>query len=78
MTFLQIGEDRTIVEFAKKQTIYAQGAACSAFFILDGKVKLTVLSPHGKEATIAILVRAISSGKFALQDSRSAWELQPR
>jgi CRP/FNR family transcriptional regulator, cyclic AMP receptor protein len=51
-----IGKGRTMVEFTKKQIIYAQGAACDAlFYILKGKVKLTVLSTHGKEATIAIL-----------------------
>jgi CRP/FNR family cyclic AMP-dependent transcriptional regulator len=51
-----IGEGRTIVEATKKQTIYAQGAACDAlFYILEGKVILTVLSTLGKEATIAIL-----------------------
>jgi CRP/FNR family transcriptional regulator, cyclic AMP receptor protein len=51
-----IGKGRTMVEFTKKQIIYAQGAACDAlFYILKGKVKLTVVSPHGKEATIAIL-----------------------
>jgi CRP/FNR family transcriptional regulator, cyclic AMP receptor protein len=50
-----IGEGRTIVEYTKKQTLYAQGAACDAlFYILRGKVRLTVLSTHGKEATIAI------------------------
>jgi CRP/FNR family cyclic AMP-dependent transcriptional regulator len=43
-----IGEGRTIVEFVKKQTIYAQGTVCDAlFYILDGKVKLTVFSMHG-------------------------------
>src|ERR1700681_1334799 len=51
-----VGKDRTIVEFTKKQTIYAQGTVCSALFsVLNGKVKLTVFSTHGKEATIAIL-----------------------
>jgi CRP/FNR family transcriptional regulator, cyclic AMP receptor protein len=51
-----IGQGRTIVEFTKKQTIYAQGAVCDAlFYILHGTVKLTILSTHGKEATIAIL-----------------------
>jgi CRP/FNR family transcriptional regulator, cyclic AMP receptor protein len=51
-----IGKGRTIVEFTKKQTIYAQGAVCDAlFYILNGTVKLTVLSTQGKEATIAIL-----------------------
>jgi CRP/FNR family transcriptional regulator, cyclic AMP receptor protein len=50
-----VGKDRTIVEFTKKQTIYAQGTVCSALFsVLNGKVKLTVFSTHGKEATIAI------------------------
>jgi CRP/FNR family transcriptional regulator, cyclic AMP receptor protein len=51
-----IGEGRTITEFTKKQIIYAQGAACDAvFYILEGKVILTVLATNGKEATIGIL-----------------------
>ncbi len=51
-----IGEGRTIATFTKKEIIYAQGAACDAlFYILEGKVILTVLSTLGKEATIAIL-----------------------
>jgi hypothetical protein len=38
------------------QTISAEGTVCDAlFYILEGKVKLTVLSTHGKEATIAVL-----------------------
>lgn len=40
----------------RKQRIYAQGAPCDAlFYIQKGKVKLTVVSKAGKEATIAIL-----------------------
>jgi CRP/FNR family transcriptional regulator, cyclic AMP receptor protein len=51
-----IGEGRTIAEFTKKEIIYAQGAACDAlFYILEGKVRLIVLSTNGKEATIGIL-----------------------
>jgi CRP/FNR family cyclic AMP-dependent transcriptional regulator len=51
-----IGEGRTIREFTKKETIYAQGAECDAvFYIQSGKVRLTVLAPNGKEAIIAIL-----------------------
>ena len=51
-----IGEGRTIAEVTKKEIIYAQGAACNAlFYILEGKVTLTVLSTLGKEATTAIL-----------------------
>jgi len=51
-----IGEGRRIVTFSKKQTIYAQGATCDAvFYIQKGKVRLTVVSKNGKEATIGIL-----------------------
>ena len=51
-----IGEGRKIVSIPKKQTIYAQGAACEAvFYIQKGKVRLTVVSKNGKEATIGIL-----------------------
>ena len=51
-----IGEGRKIVPVPKKQTIYAQGAACDAvFYIQKGKVRLTVVSKSGKEATIGIL-----------------------
>ena len=51
-----IGEGRKIVTVPKKQVIYVQGAACDAvFYIQEGKVRLTVLSKSGKEATIGIL-----------------------
>jgi CRP/FNR family transcriptional regulator, cyclic AMP receptor protein len=56
-----IGEGRRIVAVAKKQTIYAQGAACDAvFYIQTGQVRLTVVSAIGKEATLGIL----SEGEF--------------
>jgi CRP/FNR family cyclic AMP-dependent transcriptional regulator len=51
-----IGEGRRIVLVPKRQTIYAQGTACDAvFYIQKGKVRLTVVSEKGKEATIGIL-----------------------
>jgi CRP/FNR family transcriptional regulator, cyclic AMP receptor protein len=47
---------RTILTAPKKQTIFAQGdSADSVFYIQKGKVKLTVLSSNGKEATIGVL-----------------------
>jgi len=56
-----IGEGRKIVAVAKRQTIYAQGAACDAvFYIQTGKVRLTVVSKIGKEASLGIL----SEGEF--------------
>ena len=51
-----IGEGRKIVSFSKKQTIFAQGDSTDAvFYIQTGKVRLTVVSNNGKEATIGIL-----------------------
>jgi CRP/FNR family transcriptional regulator, cyclic AMP receptor protein len=51
-----IGEGRESVLFPKKQTIFAQGDQSDAvFYIQNGKVKLTVVSKIGKEATIGIL-----------------------
>jgi len=56
-----IGEGRRIVAVAKKQTIYAQGASCDAvFYIQTGRVRLTVVSNLGKEATLGLL----SKGEF--------------
>ena len=51
-----IGEGRRAILFPKKQTIFAQGdRADSVFYLQTGKVKLTVVSKTGKEATIGIL-----------------------
>ncbi len=51
-----IGEGRKSVLFRQKQGIVAQGDAADAvFYIQTGKVKLTVVSKTGKEATIGIL-----------------------
>jgi len=56
-----IGEGRKFVLVPKKQTIFAQGDPSDAvFYIQNGKVKLTVVSNDGKEATIGIL----SEGDF--------------
>jgi CRP/FNR family cyclic AMP-dependent transcriptional regulator len=56
-TFLStINGGRKIVACPKKQTIFAQGDSSDAvFYIKAGKVRLTVVSKSGKEATIGIL-----------------------
>jgi CRP/FNR family transcriptional regulator, cyclic AMP receptor protein len=52
----KVGEGKTISEYRKGQIIYSQGQVADAvFYIQQGKVKLTVVSEHGKEAVIAIL-----------------------
>ena len=56
-TFLStIDRGRKIATFSKKQTIFVQGDRSDAvFYIQKGKVRLTVVSKIGKEATIGIL-----------------------
>lgn len=51
-----IGDGRKNLNFVKKEGIFAQGdKADSVFFIQKGKVKLTVVSKTGREATIGML-----------------------
>jgi CRP/FNR family transcriptional regulator, cyclic AMP receptor protein len=61
-TFLAtLGDGREVVSFTEKQTIFTQGDAADAvFYIQKGKVRLTVLSSNGKEATLGLL----SAGDF--------------
>ena len=56
-TFLStIDGGRKITAFLKKQAIFVQGdSSDSVFYIQKGKVRLTVVSQIGKEATIGIL-----------------------
>jgi CRP/FNR family transcriptional regulator, cyclic AMP receptor protein len=62
-----IGEGRKLVRARKKQRVYAQGAPCEAlFYIQKGKVRLTVVSKNGKEATIGILNPGDFFGEGAL------------
>ena len=47
---------RAVSNYATNKAIYSQGdPAVSVFYILSGKVKLTVTSEEGKEAVVAIL-----------------------
>jgi CRP/FNR family transcriptional regulator, cyclic AMP receptor protein len=50
------GVGRTLVNLPKKQLLFSQGEAADAvFYIQKGRLKLTVVSKRGKEATIALL-----------------------
>ena len=62
-----IGKGRRAVMFPRKQTIFAQGDSADAvFYIQQGKVRLTVVSQFGKEATIGILGKGDFFGEGAL------------
>ena len=65
--------------FSKKQTIFTQGDTADAiFYIQQGKVRLTVVSQIGKEATLGILSRKSFSEKARLRVKPYAWGLQPQ
>ena len=62
-----INGGRKIEAFAKRQTIFAQGDSSDAvFYIQEGRVKLTVVSKIGKEATIGILNEGAFFGEGCL------------
>src|SRR5664279_3105569 len=49
------GAGKHVEKYQKNQRIFSQGeAADSVFYIQKGKVKITVLSEHGKEAVVGI------------------------
>jgi CRP/FNR family transcriptional regulator, cyclic AMP receptor protein len=51
-----VGAGRTVQQYRPKQAIFSQGDRADAvFYIQEGKVRLSVLSKQGKEATIALL-----------------------
>jgi CRP/FNR family transcriptional regulator, cyclic AMP receptor protein len=52
----QAGLGRTVHHFRPKQIVFSQGERADAvFYLQEGKVRLSVLSKQGKEATIALL-----------------------
>ena len=67
-TFLAtIGEGRKSLTFARKQKIFAQGdKADEVFYIQKGKVRLSVVSKTGREATIGLLTDGDFFGESAL------------
>ena len=62
----QAGVGRQLVHLSPKQVFFSQGDSADAIFYLRaGRAKLTVVSPEGKEATIALL----SAGEFIGEES---------
>jgi CRP-like cAMP-binding protein len=66
-TFLEeAGVGRILVHLKPKQNFFSQGDPADAtFYLRTGRVKLTVVSPEGKEATVVLL----SSGEFIGEES---------
>lgn len=65
------GTGRTISELNKGDTIFAQGDDANAvFYVQQGKIRLTVISKTGKEATIALLGENNFLGEECITASR--------
>ena len=63
-----LGAGKTIERYGKGQKIFSQGdIADTIFFIQKGKVKITVLSEHGKEAVVGILAQGQFFGEGCLE-----------
>jgi CRP-like cAMP-binding protein len=66
-----IGDGRKIILAPKKRIIFAQGDPADAvFYVQKGKVRLTVVSQAGKEATIAIIGEGNFFGEGSLAGQR--------
>ena len=62
-----IGDGRTILTLPKKAAVYRQGDPADAvFYIQKGKVRLSVVSKAGREATVGILEAGSFFGEGAL------------
>jgi CRP/FNR family cyclic AMP-dependent transcriptional regulator len=58
---------RTISKYRTHQEVFSQGSPADAvFYILTGRVKITVLSEQGKEAVVAILAQDSFLGEGCL------------
>src|ERR1700680_1819404 len=69
LSFLgETGAGKTIERYGKNQKIFSQGDVADAvFFIQKGKVKVTVLSEHGKEAVVGIFAERQFFGEGCLE-----------
>src|SRR5690349_13603676 len=52
---------KSTVKYPDKKAIFTQGGVCDGvFYLMEGKVKLTVLSKQGKEAILTV----VNPGEF--------------
>ncbi|MEA2690089.1 MAG: family transcriptional regulator, cyclic receptor protein [Candidatus Eremiobacteraeota bacterium] len=67
----EVGEGLSTRAYTAEQTVFAQGSPADAVFYLQrGKIKLSLLSPHGKEAVIALLGATDFFGEGCLAGQR--------
>jgi CRP/FNR family transcriptional regulator, cyclic AMP receptor protein len=72
------GPGRRIVRLKARQAFFSQGSeADSVFYLQKGRAQLTVVSPAGKEATVALFIAGNFFGEESIAgpDRRdAAWE----
>jgi CRP/FNR family cyclic AMP-dependent transcriptional regulator len=63
----KVGGGRTISKYRKNQKLFSQGdLADSVFYVQKGRIKISILSEHGKEAVVALLGKDEFSGEGCL------------
>jgi CRP/FNR family transcriptional regulator, cyclic AMP receptor protein len=68
---IQAGDGSTTLRCQKDHTLFVQGDEANAvFYIVEGWVKLTVVSTHGKEAVIGMLESGDFFGEACLAEPR--------
>jgi CRP-like cAMP-binding protein len=61
-----VGEGQSVLTFKRNATIFSQGDdADLLIFIRDGRLKISIISKHGKEAVIATM----ETGQFLEKDA---------
>jgi CRP-like cAMP-binding protein len=69
----KIGAGRTIDEVQKGESIFAQGEVATAvFYVQKGRIRISVISKAGKEATVALL----GTGNFLGEECIAASKVQ--
>jgi CRP/FNR family cyclic AMP-dependent transcriptional regulator len=69
----KIGAGRTIDEVQKGKSIFAQGEVATAvFYVQKGRIRISVISKAGKEATVALL----GAGSFLGEECLTALKMQ--
>jgi CRP-like cAMP-binding protein len=69
----KIGVGRTIDEVQKGKSIFAQGdVATAVFYVQKGRIRISVISKAGKEATVALL----GAGSFLGEECLTALKMQ--
>jgi CRP-like cAMP-binding protein len=65
---------RTLLNLAKNHTVFTQGDIADAvFYVSEGRVKVSIVSAHGRRRSLPSMARANSSARAASPASRAAW-----